>query len=32
MNYLAEAQVELVAADYFRELGFAYVHGAAIGS
>ncbi|NBB94527.1 MAG: HsdR family type I site-specific deoxyribonuclease [Planctomycetes bacterium] len=27
MSYLDEAQVELVTVDYFRELGYGYVHG-----
>ena len=27
MSYLDEAQVEIVAVDYFRELGYGYVHG-----
>lgn len=30
MNYLDEAQVELVTVDYFHKLGYMYVHGAAI--
>lgn len=27
MTYLDEAQVEIVTVDYFRELGYRYVHG-----
>ncbi len=27
MTYLEEAQVEIVTVDYFRELGYEYVHG-----
>jgi len=30
MTYLDEAQVEIVTVDYFRELGYQYVHGPAI--
>lgn len=26
-SYLDEAQVEIVTVDYFRELGYEYVHG-----
>jgi hypothetical protein len=29
-NYLDEAQVEIVTVDYFRELGYEYVHGPSI--
>lgn len=28
--YLDEAQVEIVTVDYFRELGYQYVHGPSI--
>jgi len=27
MSYLDEAQVEIVTVDYFRELGYEYIHG-----
>ena len=30
MIYLDEAQVEKAAVDYFRELGYEYIHGAHI--
>jgi len=30
MTYLDEAQVEIATVDYFRELGYEYVHGARI--
>lgn len=30
MSYLDEAQVEIVAIDYMRELGYAHIHGPAI--
>jgi len=29
-NYLDEAQVEIVTVDYFRELGYEYIHGPSI--
>lgn len=29
-RYLDESRVEIVAADYFRELGYEYVHGPSI--
>ncbi len=30
-GYLDEAQVEIVTVDYFRELGYEYIHGPVIG-
>jgi len=30
MTYLGEAQVEIAAIDYFRELGYTILHGTAI--
>jgi hypothetical protein len=30
MTYLDEAQVEIATVDYFRELGYEYIHGAHI--
>jgi len=30
MTYIDEAQVEIVTVDYFRELGYEYIHGPAI--
>ena len=27
MTYIDEAQVEIVTVDYFRELGYEYIHG-----
>ena len=29
-NYIDEAQVEIVTVDYFRELGYEYIHGPVI--
>jgi hypothetical protein len=31
-SHLDEAQCEIVTVDYFRELGYEYVHGPAIAS
>jgi len=30
MSYLDEAQLEIATVDYFRELGYEYIHGAHI--
>ena len=30
MSYIDEAQVEIVTVDYFRELGYEYIHGPVI--